>query len=141
MKIEESNPYSLKSLMALMAFWLVFSTFPVRIIFREADGFKILPIHNLQSDKKKCRLINISFFRNYFCPLWSSSLSKENGFWLQFSGCCSPLSWLNFLFHFKFWLASSLTVVSFLHRCWSMSASGLLRKTSPHTDYGHPMKA
>ena len=38
--------------MALMAFWLVFSTFPVRIIFREADGLGILPIHNLQSDKK-----------------------------------------------------------------------------------------
>ena len=49
---EDSNPCSLKSLMALMAFWLVFSTFPVRIIFREADGLGILPIHNLQSDKK-----------------------------------------------------------------------------------------
>ena len=43
MKIEDSNPCSLKSLMALMAFWLVFLTFPVRIIFREADGLGILP--------------------------------------------------------------------------------------------------
>ena len=60
MKIEDSNPCSLKSLMALMAFWLVFLTFPVRIIFREADGLGILPIHNLQSDKKNNAYLKVA---------------------------------------------------------------------------------
>ena len=101
--------------------------------YRRHKYLGIMPIHSLQSDKKNDADLWIyeCFFRNYFCPLWSSSLSEENGFWLQFSGCYSPLSWLNFLFYFKFRLASSLTVISFLHRCWSMSACGFPRKISP----------